>query len=310
MKPRRLIALLSTALLVLVGVWGGTSAAQAWANLSITSDTSFVLKNSPTPPMVISVASFTPGPGNTGFSTISLDFRWAGGGNYWAWKNTCTGTGLTMADCGISSVVIGGVTTTPQSVELANGREALMTFAQSYTATTTVVINLAAGALTTPSTIGGYVADVYFGPYSATMTDSGMTGTIAVGSAVTFHPGAATGADTTQLGAWNTQLNTNPYTRNGYTFAGWATSNGSNTVAYNNSDYYNFANDMDLYAVWTPVAVSSSPTASATPTPSATTEATNTLAVTGFTPLLPLGIAAVLTVTGAILIPLRRKFTQ
>lgn len=307
MRLRKILSTFAAIALVFAGVWGSSTAAQAWYNLSITTDTPVVLKNSPTPAMVISVASFTPGPGNTGFSTISIDFRGAGGGNFWLWKNTCTGSGLTLSSCGIASVSIGGVNTTPQAVELSNNREVLMTFAQSYTATTTVVISLDPGALTTPAAIGSAVADVFFGPYSVgNMTDSGSTGIIGISSTVTFHPGAAPGADSTQLGSYSQYLTTNSYSRNGYTFAGWATSSGSNVVAYTDSASYSFINDADLYAVWTPVVSTPSPT----PTPtvlSASDASTTPLAQTSAVDPLALEIAAFITLAGIITVVINRR---
>lgn len=276
MNSRFLWIIFSTVAIALVCLLGAFTPAQAgWYTLNISSDTSEVIRNSPTPPMVITVSSFTPGP--SGFSTVSIDFRGAGGSDYWTWKNGCTGSGLTLASCGISSIKVGGATQIPTAVEFNSpSRVVQITLAQTFTATTTIEISLSAGALTTPDVASGAVSDIFLGPYvpagnGVGMDDSGMTGIIYINSVVTFHPAGATGSDVTQTGSYNRQLTSNSYSRNGFTFAGWATSPGSNTVTYNDSANYNFASNMDLYAVWTPVASSPTPTPTASPTSTPTT---------------------------------------
>lgn len=295
--------------LFFLSIFGIASSAQAgWYTLTVTSDTSDVLRNSPTPAMVISVASFTPG--SSGFSKVNIDFRYAGGGTFWAWKNTCAGSGRTLADCGIASVSVGGVNQTPQSVELANNnQEVSITFTQTFTATTTVVISLSPGALTTPDTASVAVADVFFGPYVyGGMDDSGMTGGININSTVTLNPGGAPGTAVTQYDNHSNNLTANPFTRNGYTFAGWATSNGSSTVVYNDADLFNFANNQELYAVWTQNTSSPSPTPTATPTPVAASATTSTpLAQTGTLGPISLEVAVFITLSGAIIVIINRR---
>lgn len=316
MKIKHLIGLFSGLALVLAAVLGGVSSAQAWYNLTLTNSVTDIDRNSPTPPMVLTVAQFTPG--TSGFSTITVDYRDGGGYYYWAWKNTCTGSGLTLASCGISSVALNGVNQTPQSVALVNaggGPGVEITLSSNVTAATTVVITFAQGAMTTPNLPLGSIAEVFFGPYvgPGQMDDSGASGIINVNSVVTFHSNGGSGSDTTQGSNYSQNLTTNSFTRSGYTFAGWATSNSSSTVAYNNNASYNFANNADLYAVWTPVVSTSTstptPSATATPFPTATEEVP--LANTGEGHPDAVGIGVVLVSYGVIvlLIQHRRKRT-
>lgn len=68
---------------------------------------------------------------------------------------------------------------------------------------------------------------------------------------VTFKSNYVGGAgDATQSGTTASALTQNPFTRTGYTFGGWSlTSTGS--VAYANQASYSFAENKDLYAIWT-----------------------------------------------------------
>lgn len=76
---------------------------------------------------------------------------------------------------------------------------------------------------------------------------------------ITFDGNGATGGSTANqtiaTGA-TANLNTNGYTRTGYTFAGWATTSGG-TVAYTDGASYNMGtSSVTLYAVWTALPVS------------------------------------------------------
>ena len=69
---------------------------------------------------------------------------------------------------------------------------------------------------------------------------------------VFFNSGAADtlGSMTPQVANTLTTLTANGYTRAGYTFAGWATASGAG-IAFTDSDYYSFASNVTLYAIWT-----------------------------------------------------------
>lgn len=254
MRNRRLTAALTSVVLVCAGIFSSVFAAHAnWGGLVVNSvvTSSDVIRNQPTPAMQVQVPTFTPGPGNgAAFSTIAMDFRHAGGGPYWPWKTGCTGSGLTLSACGISSVSINSVNQTPNSVDVSSN-QLTITLGQSFSGPTTIVIDFDAGALTTPDAYGGYVIEIFLGPYSGGVLDDYGMGSLALNSLVTFHPNGATGNDTTQTGSYPRQLTANPYTNPGYTFAGWSTSSGSNTVSYGPTATYDFYNNLDLYAVWT-----------------------------------------------------------
>lgn len=70
---------------------------------------------------------------------------------------------------------------------------------------------------------------------------------------VTFKPNFSGPADATQSSTTTTNLVANPFTRTGYTFQGWATSQANAdaaTVAYANQASYSFSADITLYAIW------------------------------------------------------------
>lgn len=72
---------------------------------------------------------------------------------------------------------------------------------------------------------------------------------------VTYNPrgGSGTMADQEIYLGQNTALRGNAYTREGYTFAGWATDPDSQKVSYTNGKQVTLTNQngLDLYAVWT-----------------------------------------------------------
>jgi uncharacterized repeat protein (TIGR02543 family) len=277
MKIRQFVLASAALILSGLGIFAGVTSAQAWYHLSVSNDVSSVTRNTPTPAMVMTVSQFIPGP--SGFTTISFDYRGAGGADYWAWKNTCTGSGLSLADCGISSLAINGVDQTPQAVALVNNnRQVEVTLSQLVTSPSTVVISFSPGAMTVPDVAAGAIGEIFFGPYvppnlnaspPVGMDDSGATGIISINSVVTFYPNGGSGSSTTQSANYNQYLTANSFTRLGYTFSGWATSLGSTTVAFSDADPYNFSNNADLYAVWTvdPSYTPPSPTPTASPSP-------------------------------------------
>lgn len=96
-----------------------------------------------------------------------------------------------------------------------------------------------------------------------------FSGTAVANKTVTFHKNdGASAATTTQSGYSSQSLTANAWTRSGYTFAGWSTLALGGGTNFADSASYSFASDVDLYAQWTLVPVSS-PTQSAAPvTPS------------------------------------------
>ncbi len=106
---------------------------------------------------------------------------------------------------------------------------------------------------------------------------------------VTFEPNGASGSSTTQTGAGTVALDANPFTRDGYVFAGWNTEqNGSGTPYADGADF-DFAADQTLWAQW-----DVSPTPPPAPTPDI-----GSLVNTGLSVLGPVGLTGVLAAFGA-----------
>lgn len=115
----------------------------------------------------------------------------------------------------------------------------------------------------TPTAAGSY-------SFTVTMTNNGQTTTksfvLVVNATVTFNSNYSGGpTSTTQSAYGNNNLTANGFTRNGYSFEGWATTSGG-TVTYTDSQSYAFSTNQTLWAVWAPtvITVSSSAATSVT----------------------------------------------
>jgi uncharacterized repeat protein (TIGR02543 family) len=96
---------------------------------------------------------------------------------------------------------------------------------------------------------------------NGTLTNFGLTGTTSnwvygnvplTVHTVTFNANGGVGSNTTQTASTATALTANAFTRTGYTFAGWNTVAGGGGTSYTNTQNYNFARDLILYAQWAP----------------------------------------------------------
>lgn len=73
-----------------------------------------------------------------------------------------------------------------------------------------------------------------------------------LGKSVNFRANGGSGSMTPQTSDAATTLTTNSFTRPGYTFAGWhTTDSGTGGTSYGDQDQYGFVSDMTLYAQWT-----------------------------------------------------------
>ena len=108
--------------------------------------------------------------------------------------------------------------------------------------------------------ISGYAAGVYklkvhwFSASGVALPSSGDdVATFTINPVVTFKANGGTGSDYTQTVTYNTAtaLTDNTFSRDGYTFAGWATSSGG-SVVYTNGANVTLTAHTDLYAVWYP----------------------------------------------------------
>ncbi|MEY3805417.1 MAG: hypothetical protein RIR69_229, partial [Actinomycetota bacterium] len=73
------------------------------------------------------------------------------------------------------------------------------------------------------------------------------------GKSVTFLPNGGAGTMPSQTSNTSTTLVANSFTREGYTFSGWhTTESGTGGTPFGNQAAYNFSADLTLYAQWTP----------------------------------------------------------
>jgi uncharacterized repeat protein (TIGR02543 family) len=104
--------------------------------------------------------------------------------------------------------------------------------------------------------------------YAGTFNTTGFVGVPLTGASgvqpsfttVTFQSNDGSGDSVTQSAFLNsaTALQSNPFTRAGYTFAGWSTS-PTGTVTYNDNTSYAFGSDLTLHAIWTANPVATTP---------------------------------------------------
>lgn len=82
---------------------------------------------------------------------------------------------------------------------------------------------------------------------------------------VTFDANGGSGSMAAQSGKSPASLDTNTFTRTGFTFAGWNTAADGSGTAYDDGEVYDFADSVTLYAQWlqVPPAPPSAPPASA-----------------------------------------------
>jgi len=125
--------------------------------------------------------------------------------------------------------------------------------------------------------------------------------------AVRFEPNGASveGLMPNQVGTSAGALNTNAYTRSGFTFAGWATSADGSGTRYADGANYAFASDLTLYAQWTD---NSQPTPGGGVLSAAATGPT--LAATGVSGGLLPGLSALALILGLSLVAHSRRLRQ
>ena len=88
-----------------------------------------------------------------------------------------------------------------------------------------------------------------------TMPAEGVTvvATFAANNTITYNANDGSGSMAATVGHGAVNLRANAYTKDGYVFAGWATSQANanaGTIAYADGAAYNLTADADLYAVW------------------------------------------------------------
>lgn len=74
---------------------------------------------------------------------------------------------------------------------------------------------------------------------------------VAPNRTITFYANTGSGTMSTQTNNVLTPINANLFTKTGYTFIGWSTTSGVQSVSYADGQEYNFSANLDLYAQWT-----------------------------------------------------------
>jgi uncharacterized repeat protein (TIGR02543 family)/LPXTG-motif cell wall-anchored protein len=76
---------------------------------------------------------------------------------------------------------------------------------------------------------------------------------------VTFNSNGGTGTMQNQTASTATQLSSNGFTRQGYTFLGWDADQNASSPSYSPSDSYDFSANITLYAIWAQDTVNTNP---------------------------------------------------
>lgn len=173
------------------------------------------------------------------------------------------------------------------------------------TAGTNITMTIAAGTLTMPNS-GNISLEVSSFDYNDVPLDSATTMMTISGSSstVTFNANGGSGTMSNQTSSSAASLTANTFTRTGYTFGGWASSQvnaTAGTVAYADGASYPFTSSATLYAIWT---ANGSGGGSGT---SGASSGSGSLATTGFDASIPAGVAGLLVVAGAALTIIRRR---
>ena len=164
--------------------------------------------------------------------------------------NSCSGTTSTFSTCGISAINVNGSAaaggTTVTKVNSGN-------FRVDFPASTTVTsfsIDFSANQLTVGSNGGNYNIQFQAVSGGSAVAFASYTVTPPVYT-LTFNSNDGTNTTATQTGNGLITLNANPFTRSGYTFAGWVPSPSSSFVIAQNSAQFTLASTQTLYAKWT-----------------------------------------------------------
>lgn len=215
--------------------------------------------------------------------------------------STCTSTPTTTwSDCGVTTFSFTdgnntSVSTTGMTVERSGATKIIFRRSTNFSGVKSINLSIDASVLRATSVVGSTTAKFHFydwdlfAPFSVTTPTS---------YSVTFDPNGGSGTMSTQSTNATTALSGNTFTRAGYTFGGWATSQSNasaGTVAYADGANYDFLSATTLYAIWN---VAASPSTSG-----------NALANTGFSaaPYLALGSSMILFGSSIVLYPRRRE---
>lgn len=173
-----------------------------------------------------------------------------------------TASSAALLNCGISSIEVKRLSSDtyaaldPNSTlgRTNSSRPTRLYFVRpaGQTGLTSVKISFAASALRASSIVGTYNATLNF--YQDYDVNASYSITTPASYAVAFDANGGAGSMSAQTTNTPTALTANTYTRSGYSFGGWATSQSNasaGTVAYANGATYDFSAATTLYAIWT-----------------------------------------------------------
>lgn len=243
MKKFSLKALGATLLAVGLVVAGVASPAQAATSGTI-SVNSFVGGSSVSSALTITFADTAP----TASTIITVNTQSL------LMPSSCTVTPTTtLSDCGISSVDINGASAAAGTTVRKGGSPAMIELTlPSSTSVSSSSIIFAANTLSVSQMPTGTRSIFWQIGSNFLQTDYTVTAP-PVSSTVTFVANGGTGTMAVQTASSASALTANSFTKSGYTFGGWATSQSNadaGIVAYANGATYDFSTSRTLRAIW------------------------------------------------------------
>lgn len=252
-------------------------------------------------------------PNAAGYGGATIDITKSDLTQRWTFNSTgfpncpsTLGTSTTnFSDCGVTltqNVGSGGSIT----VYVANNQMFFIFFGSTLT---DVTFNFAPGTWSNVRDAGTYNFNSGMQGASTSITVAAAVPTFTVTFDGNSSTGGATAAQTASSAA---ALTSNGFTRTGYTFGGWATSQANataGTVAYADGAMYNFTAATTLYAIWTANSNSGSSGGAGGGSSSGSSSSASSdtgLATTGLSPMPYLLTGGVLTLLGFSLILLYR----
>lgn len=224
--------------------------------------------------------------------------------------SSSTGWALNMPDgcvvpdsgagnCFVKRVTIGGVNQEATANKVGNTQiNFFITPTGGNEPSGAIEIEFEAGAVTVPVTNSNNMYSFSTNTTNAAQTEGDLAqirfNFIPPTDTITFNSNGGSGSMSVQNFTRDGVLSGNSFTRSGYVFAGWATSQSdanAGTATYTNQGWYTMSGDVELFAVWTASGQSNGSSAGNATTTAATTP--SNLATTGrnFTPL---GLAGLL----------------
>lgn len=176
----------------------------------------------------------------------------------WTPLNTCTGFAnqVVPALCGVDKIEFNGVdVTTGWSAYYISPNIYLIknNAGSGYTDGQSIKLTFLSGAFTSPST-AVFATFTVETMYLGGSTLDRLTADVTVGSptsTVTFNANGGSGSMANQVSGAPAALNSNTFTRSGYTFSGWNVFANGTGVSYADGATYNFRSNRTLYAQWT-----------------------------------------------------------